>query len=115
MRLFRSWNTLPYAQKKIEFQTLLARNSPAGTSELITFGTNSDIPWNFPAGTSELPPFGANSDLPWDWIFLETLLGDYYLLFPVGVYYASTFVGYYIFPRWGFTMLLLYWGTTWIK
>ena len=56
------------------------RNSPAGTSELIPFGANSDIPWGskFPeipsqgflfafTGTSELITFGANSDLRWNY------------------------------------------------
>ena len=76
MYLFRYLNTLPCAQNlkpKFEFQTPLARNSPAGTSELITFGANSDLRRNCKlrrnclAGTSELIPFGANSDLPWEW------------------------------------------------
>ena len=30
---------------------------------------------------------------------------------PVGVYYSYSFVWNYIFPRWGFTILLLSWGT----
>ena len=79
MRLLRSWNTLPRTQNlkpKFEFQTLLARNSPAGTSELL--------------------PFGSNLDLPWYWRFPEILLGDSSLLFPVGVYYASPFVEDYM-------------------
>ena len=67
---------LPNLNLKLKFQTLLAQNSPAGTSELL--------------------PFGASSDLPWDWRLPEILLGDYSLLFPVGVYYASPFVGNYI-------------------
>ena len=75
-----------------------------------------------PVGTSEFLPFGANSDLPWDWIFPEILLGYSSLLSPVGVYYDSHLLGNYmnvemvkqIFPRWGFTMLLLSWGTTYI-
>ena len=74
IRLFRYWNTLPRAQNlkpKFEFQTRLAQNSPAGTSELISFGANSDLRWNCPAGTSELLSFVANSDFPWDWKFLE--------------------------------------------
>ena len=78
-RLFRSWNTLPCAQNfkpKFEFQTSLAQNSPVGTSELL--------------------PFGANLDLPWDWIFPEILLVYSSLIFPVGVYYASPFLGSYI-------------------
>ena len=65
--LFRSCNTLPRAQNlklKFEFQTPLAKNSPAGTLELIPFGANSDLRWNCPAGTLELLPFGANLDLP---------------------------------------------------
>ena len=37
---------------------------PSGASELIPFGANSDIRWNFPAGTSELIPFGASLDHP---------------------------------------------------
>ena len=43
----------------------------AGTQELIPFGANSDLCWNFPDGTLELIPFGANSDIPWDWGFTE--------------------------------------------
>ena len=68
IRFFISWNTLPRAQNfkpKFEFQTSLAQNSPVGTSELL--------------------PFGANLDLPWDWIFPEILLGDSSLVPPVGV------------------------------
>ena len=41
--LFISWYTLPLAQNlkpTFEFQTPLAQNSPASTSELITFGAN---------------------------------------------------------------------------
>ena len=70
IRLFRYWHTLPRARNlkpKFEFQTPLAQNSPAGTSELIPFGAKLDLRWNYPSGTSELLPFGANSDLPWDW------------------------------------------------
>ena len=114
IRLFRSWNNLPRAQNlkpKFEFQTSLARNSPAGTSELIPFAANLDLPWNFPAGTSELLTFGVNSDLPWGWRFLEILLGGSSLLFPVGFYHASPFVGDYIFTHWGFIIILLYWVT----
>ena len=33
---------------------------------------------------------------------------------PVGVYSAYSFVGNYIFPRWGFTIILLSWGTTYL-
>ena len=78
IRLFRSWNNIPRAQifkPKFEFQTSLARDSPVGTSELL--------------------PFGANSDLTWDWRFPEIILGDYSLLSPVGFYYASTLLGNY--------------------
>ena len=75
-----------------------------------------------PVGTSEFLPFGANLDPPWDWRFLEILLGYSSLIFPVGVYCDSPLLGNYmnvemvkqIFPRWGFTMLLLSWGTTYI-
>ena len=75
IRPSRSWYTLPHAQNLkliFEFQTPLAQNSPAGTLELIPFGSNSDLRRNcklrrnFPAGTSELIPFGANSDLCWN-------------------------------------------------
>ena len=91
---------------------MLARNSPAGNPELIPFGANSDLRWNCPAGTSELPSFGANSGLPWYWRFPEILLEDSSLISRVGVYYDSTFVGNYISPRLGFSVLLLSWGTT---
>ena len=50
------------------------------------------------AGAMELIPFGANLDLPWDWIFLDIILGGSSLLSPVGVYYASPFVGNYKSP-----------------
>ena len=59
IRLFRYWNTLPRAQNckpKLELQYLLLQTSPAGTSELITFGANLDLRWNCPAGTSDLLP-----------------------------------------------------------
>ena len=72
----RYWNTLLRAQNfkpKFELQTSLARNSPVGTSELLSFD--------------------SNSDLPWDWRFPEILLGDFSLISPVGVYHASTFLG----------------------
>ena len=75
IRHFWSWYTLPRAQNfkpKFEFQTLFARNYPAGTFELIPFGANSDLRCNFPAGTLELLPVGANSDIPWDWEFPES-------------------------------------------
>ena len=79
MRLSRSWNTLPRTQNlklKFEFQTSLARKYPAGTSELLSFG--------------------ANLDLPRDWRFPEILIGDSSLLFPVGVYYGPPLVGNYM-------------------
>ena len=66
----------------------------------------------FIAGTSELIPFGSNSDLSWDWGFLEIPYRGFLFASPVGVYYAYPFVGNYTFPRWGFTKLLLSWGTT---
>ena len=72
--LLRSWYTLPRAQNlkpNFKFQTPLAQNSPAGASELITFGSNLEKGRNFPSGTSELLTFGANSYLPWDWKLLE--------------------------------------------
>ena len=72
-----SSNTLPCARNfkpKFEFQTSLAQNSPVGTSELL--------------------PFGANLDLPWDWIFPKILLGDSSLICSVGVYYICfSFLG----------------------
>ena len=78
--LFRSWYTLPRARNLkliFLFQTTLARNSPAGTSELFPFGANSDLHRNCklrrncPDGTLELLPVGANLDIPWEWKFLE--------------------------------------------
>ena len=51
---------------------------------------------NSPVGTSELLPFGANLDLPWDWRFLETILRESSFSFPDGVYYAYIFLGGYI-------------------
>ena len=91
IRLFRSWNTLPRAKNlkpKFEFQTSLAQNAPAGTSELF--------------------PFGTNSDLRWDWKSREILLGDSSLLSPVGFYYASPFVRNYISP------LCIYYASTFV-
>ena len=58
------------------FQTSFVRNSPVGTSELLTFG--------------------AKSDLPWDWRFPDILLVDSSLIFPIGVYCASPLLGNYI-------------------
>ena len=40
------------------------------------------------------------------------LLGDSSLFSPVGVYSPYLFVRNYIFPRWGFTIILLSWGIT---
>ena len=97
---------------KFEFQTPSARNSPAGTSELIPFDASSDLRCNCPAGTSELINFGAKSDIPWDWIFLDTPYREFLFAFPRWGLLCFPFVGNYIFPRWGFTMLLLSWGTT---
>ena len=63
---FVPWYTLPRAQNLkpiFELQTPLARKSPAGTSELIPFGANSDLHRNctqrrnFPAGISEFTYF----------------------------------------------------------
>ena len=50
----------------------MAQNVHACTSELITFGANSDLRCNCPAGTLELLPFGANLDIPWDLEFPES-------------------------------------------
>ena len=91
IRLFRSWNTLPHTKNlkpKFEFQTSLAQNAPAGTSELI--------------------PFGTNSDLCWDWKSREIILRDSSLLSPVGFYYASPLVRNYISP------LCLYYASTFV-
>ena len=116
IHLFRSWNTLTRAQNlklKFEFQTLLTRNSPAGTSELIPLGANWDIHWNFPAGTSELILVGASLDLLWDLRFLDIPSQGFLLVFPrwdllclfvcvelhiypLGIYYNSPFLGNYI-------------------
>ena len=65
--------------QRIPEDNLSSKNCPAGTSELLPFGVNSDLPWDwkFPeipswvllfafAGTSELVPFGANLDLCWN-------------------------------------------------
>ena len=40
------------------------------------------------------------------------LLGYSSLFSPIRVYSDYSFVGDHIFPRWGFTILLLSWGTT---
>ena len=73
-----SWYNLPRARNLkslFEFQIPLARNYPAGTSELIPLAPtkiyveivrNVDIvslAQNYPAGTSEISPLGANSDI----------------------------------------------------
>ena len=57
----------------------LRRDCPAGTLELLPFGTNSDLPWDWKfseitsqgslfdfAVTLELITFGANYDLCWN-------------------------------------------------
>ena len=82
--LFRYWYTLSNARNlkpTFEFQTPLARNSPAGTLELINCCANSDLRWNCPAVTSEFIPFGANSDLPWYWKFPETPSWGFFFAF----------------------------------
>ena len=115
IHLFKYCNTLPRdrnLEPKFEFQTPLARNSLAGTSELIPFGANSGLCWNFPSGTSDLLPFSANSDLPWDWRFLVITSQGFLFALPYWGLLWFTFVGNYIFPRWGFTMLIISWGTT---
>ena len=117
IRQFRSWNTLPRARKlkpKFEFQNILAWNSPSSTLELKTFGANLYLCWNCPTGTSELLPFGANSDLTWNWRFPYIPSWGFLFAFPRWGLLCFPFVGNYIFPRWGFTMLLLSWGTTYI-
>ena len=103
----------PKLKPKFEFQTPFARNFPAGTSDLITFGASQDISWNCPAGTSELIPFGASSDLLWDLQFPEINYQGFLLVFPrwgllclfvrvelhispLGIYYTSPFLGNYI-------------------
>ena len=58
-------------------------------------------------GSSELLPFGTNSDLPWDWIFPEILMGYSSLLSPVGVYFASNLLGNYMQVTW-FTLVWWY-------
>ena len=85
IHLFRSWNTLPRAQNlkpKFEFQTPLAQNFPAGTSESIPFGAKWYLRWNCPAGTLELIPFGVSSDLLWDLRFLDIPYRGFLLVFP---------------------------------
>ena len=101
----------PKFKTQNQFQTPLARNYHAGTSELIPFGANLDFCCNFLAGTSEFCPFGANSDLTCDWIFLDISYWVFLFGFPRWGLLCFPFVGNYIFPRWGFTMILLSWGT----
>ena len=88
----------------------------AGASELIPFGTNSDLRWNFPAGTLELIPFGASLDRLWDLRFPKIPSRGFLLVFPrwgllclfvcgelhfppLGVYYPSPFLGGYMRVR----------------
>ena len=73
-----SWYNLPHAlnfKPLSEFQIPLARNYPAGTSELIPLAPTRiyveivrnveivSLAQNYPAGTSELFPLSTNSDL----------------------------------------------------
>ena len=76
IRFFRYWNTLPCARNfkpKFEFQTSLEQNSPVGTLELLAFG--------------------ANLGLPWDWRFPKIIIWGFLFALPVGVYYDSPFLG----------------------
>ena len=57
---------------------------------------------NSPDDTSELLPFGANSDILWDWRFPDILLGDSSLLFLAGFYY--------VILSWGTTWMLKWWN-----
>ena len=84
----------------------------SGASELILFGTNLNLCWNCPAGTLELILFVLSSDRLWDLGFLGIPSRDYSLFPSVGVYSDYLFVENYIFPRWGFTILILSWGST---
>ena len=66
IHFFRHGNPLPCARNfkpEFEFQTSLAQISPVGTLELL--------------------PFGTNLDINWDWIFPEIPLKDYSLFSPV--------------------------------
>ena len=56
--------------------------------------------------------FGASSDLLWHCDSQRLLLMDSSFFFTVGVYFDYSFMWNYVFPRWGFTILLLSWGTT---
>ena len=80
--------------------------------ELILFGTNSNLRWNFPAGTSKLNPFGASSDCPWDLQFPEIPYWGFLLVSPRWGLLFLFIRGELHFPRWGFTILLLSGGTT---
>ena len=66
---------------------------------------------NSPVGTSELLPFGVNLYLLWDWRFREILLGDSSFLSLVGVYYASTFLGNYMNGETNLSPLGLYYAS----
>ena len=99
---------------KFEFQTPLARDSPAGTSESIRFGANQDLRWNCPADTQELIPFCARLYILLVLRFPDIPYWNSSLFYPVGVYSAYFFMCDFIFPRWGFTIILLSWGTTWM-
>ena len=54
----------------------------------------------------------VNSDLPWYWRLPEIPSRGFLFDFPSWYLLCFPFVGNYIFPRWGFTMLLISWVTT---
>ena len=83
-----------------------------GVSKLIPFGSNSDLCWNCPAGPSELIPFGARLDLLWDLLFPEIPSRGFVLAFPRWGLLCLFVRGKLHMYRWGFTILLLSWGTT---
>ena len=89
------------------------QNSPAGTLKLITFGANSDIPWNCPSGNSEFSSFwrqlrsSLGLEIPGDssqvflfafprWGLLCLSFREELHISPLGFYYTSPFLGNYI-------------------
>ena len=74
-----------------------------------------DLRWNFPSGALELISFGARLDRFWDLRSPDIPSRGFLLVFPRWGLPWLFVCKDLNFPRWGFTVLLLSWGTTYIS
>ena len=79
----------------------------AGASELIPFGTHSDLCRNYSPGTSELIPFGTSLDIFWDLRFPDIPSQGFFLVFPHWDLLSLLVCVELHSSRWWFTILLL--------